>query len=187
VAHDDLVCELMKELHIADKHIIGDIMAHKGFWTAGTSAINNSYKILTNSNFERGDGWFRVKGCLSEYKPHARGLTAALASIIKLNLDYKILREPTLKNIGLRPDSLIMLTKNDKSIVMVLEVCLNELPIFLDQKVHAWQQYDAALEELSTLFQTKVKAYDIVVLGDYIPEGTFEFNQYLKDVKEVNQ
>lgn len=186
MAHEEKIYTLMESLRIADKHIIGDLMAHKGIWTSGTSAVNNSYKILTNSNFEKGDGWFRVKGCLSEYKSHARALTSALASIIKLNLDYKILREPTLKNIGLRPDSLIMLTKNDKSIVMVLEVCLNELPVFLDQKVHAWQQYDAALEELSTLFQPYIiKYYDIVVLGDYIPEGTQEFNSYLQEVKNV--
>ena len=182
VVHEKKIYALMESLKIADKHVIGDLMAHSGIWATGTSAVNNSYKILTNSNFERGDGWFRVKGCLSEYKPHARGLTAALASIIKLNLNYKILREPTLKNIGLRPDALVHLQKDDKSCLMVLEVCLNELPTFLDQKVHAWQQYDAALEELSTLFQTNIKAYDIVVSGDYIPEGTFELNSYLKEI-----
>ena len=182
--HEAKIYTLMESLKIADKHIIGDLMAHFGIWAPGTSAVNNSYKILNNSDFERGDGWFRVRGCLSEYKAHSKALTAALASIIKLNLDYKILREPTLKNIGLRPDSLIMLTKNDQSLVMILEVCLEEPKDYLEQKVHAWQQYDAALEELSTLFQTPIKAYDIVVLGDYIPEGTQEFNSYLVEVQK---
>lgn len=190
MAHEETIYTLMQELVIADKHTIGDLMAHKKIWTAGVSAENNSYKALSNlvdyEKLEKGkEKYYRIKGCRSDYKEHARAVTAVLASIIKLNLDYKILREPTLKNIGLRPDSLIMLTKNNHSLVMVLEVCLEESKIFLEQKVHAWQQYDAALEELSTLFQTTIEAYDIVVSGDYIPEGTFEFNQYLENIKEV--
>lgn len=46
MAHDEKIMELMNQLVIADKHIIGDLMAHKGIWTAGTSSINNSYKAL---------------------------------------------------------------------------------------------------------------------------------------------
>ena len=187
MAHSDTVMELMNQLVSADKHIIGDIMAHTEIWTAGTSSVNNSYKALNllvdAGRLERGDGFFRLPGCKSEYKEHAKALTNVLVEIIKLNLDYKIFREPTVKGISLRPDALVHLQKNDHSIIMVLEVCLNELPIFLDQKVHAWQQYDAALEELSTLFQPYIiKSYDIVVSGDYIPEGTQEFNSYLKEV-----
>ena len=185
MAHVETVYKLMEELCIADKHIIGDIMAHKGIWNPGTSAINNSYKILTNSNFERGDGWFRVKGCLSEYKAHARALTAALASIIKLNLNYKILREPTLKNIGLRPDALVFLTKNNQSVCFILEVCNNEFPEFLQQKVNAWRQWEGALETLSQLFETKIKAFDIVVSGDITADGTFNLKSYLEEIAHV--
>lgn len=48
MAHEDTIYELMEELVIADKHTIGDIMAHKGIWTKGVSAVNNSYKALEN-------------------------------------------------------------------------------------------------------------------------------------------
>ena len=42
--------------------------------------------------------------------------------------------------------------------------------------------------ELSTLFQPYIiKAYDIVVLGDYIPEETQEFNSYIKEIANVCQ
>ena len=46
MAHEEMVMEFMNQLVIADKHIISDLMAHKGIWTAGTSSINNSYKAL---------------------------------------------------------------------------------------------------------------------------------------------
>ena len=46
MAHEETIYKLMEELVIADKHIIGELMAHKGFWSKGVSAINNSYKVL---------------------------------------------------------------------------------------------------------------------------------------------
>lgn len=186
MAHEETVMELMNQLVIADKHIIGDLMAHKGIWTAGTSAVNNSYKILTNSDLERGDGWFRIKGCQSEYKEHARLLTKALAEILKLNLTTKIFREPTLKDVGLRPDSLILLNKNNLHLCFILEVCNNEFPEFLQQKINAWSQWGGALETLSRLFETKamIQAFDIVVSGDISAEGAFEFKNYIEEVKK---
>ena len=59
MAHEKLIYELMESLVISDKHVIGDIMAHKGIWTAGTSSINNSYKALEalveTGKLEKGD------------------------------------------------------------------------------------------------------------------------------------
>jgi len=90
MAHEDKILEIMESLVIADKHVIGDIMAHKGIWNAGTSAVNNSYKALNAlvdlGKLEKGNGWFRLKGrCKSEYKEHAQLLTKALAEIIKVD------------------------------------------------------------------------------------------------------
>ena len=48
MAHEQKILEMMQSLVIADKHIVGDLMAHKGIWTRGTSAVNNSYKALNN-------------------------------------------------------------------------------------------------------------------------------------------
>lgn len=191
MAHEELIYGLMESLVIADKHIVGDLMAHKGILTAGTSSVNNSYKTLNilvdAGRLERGDGFFRLPGCKSEYKEHAQLLTKALAEILKLNLTSKIIREITLNEIGLRPDALVLLIKNNQAVCFILEICNNEFPEFLQQKVNAWRQWNGALEALSQFLETKIKAFDIVVAGDISAEGTFEFNQFLKDIKEVNQ
>lgn len=89
MAHEKTILTIMESLVIADKHVIGDLMAHKGIWKAGTSAVNNSYKALNAlvdlGKLERGDGWFRLRGCRSEYREHAQILTKALAEIIKVD------------------------------------------------------------------------------------------------------
>ena len=90
MAHEKTVMELMNQLVIADKHIIGDLMAHQKIWTTGTTSVNNSYKALNplvdSGRLEKGNGYFRLPGCKSEYKEHAQLLTKALAEILKLNL-----------------------------------------------------------------------------------------------------
>lgn len=182
MAHEEVVMELMNQLVIADKHTIGDLMAHKGLWTAGTSAVNNSYKALNTlvdaGKLERGDGYFRLPGCKSEYQEHSQLLTKSLAEILKLNHQTKIFREKTISEIGLRPDALVLLTKGNQALCFILEVCHNEFPEFLTQKVHAWRSWENALQFLSQLFEIKVTAFDIVVAGDTTAEGTFTFKEY---------
>jgi hypothetical protein len=181
--------EFMNQLVIADKHTIGELMAHKKLWTAGVSAVNNSYKALNTlvdaGRLERGDGYFRLPGCKSEYKEHAQLLTKALTEILKINLQSTIKREITLNEIGLRPDALILLTRDNQSVCFILEVCNNEFPEFLQQKVNAWRQWGGALETLSQFFETKIKAFDIVVSGDITADGTFNLKSYLEEVKNV--
>jgi hypothetical protein len=188
MAHEDIIMADMESLVIADKHIIGDLMAHAGIWNKGTSSVNNSYKELCKQvdagKLEKGDGYFRLVGCKSEYKEHAQLLTKALAEIIKLNLNAKINREKELQEIGLRPDALILLTRENQQLCIVLEVCNNEFPEYLTQKVNTWKQWDGATDALSKLFETQIKAYDIVVLGDTQVDGVFEFNSYLTEVQK---
>jgi hypothetical protein len=187
MAHEEAILEIMEALVIADKHTVGDIMAHKGLWNAGVSSVNNSYKALTTlvdqGKLEKGDGYFRTIGCRSEYKEHAQLLTKALAEIQKLNYQTKILREPTLDEIGLRPDAIVFLTKEDKGLCFILEVCNNEFPSFLTQKVNAWKGWDGAKERLSQFFG-EVKEFDIVVAGEIEAEGTFNFNSYMEAINE---
>jgi hypothetical protein len=186
MAHEETIYGLMEQLVIADKHVVGDLMANKELWTAGVSAVNNSYKALNTlvdaGRMERGDGYFRLPGCKSEYKEHAQLLTKSLAEILKIKINSKIVREATLNEIGLRPDALVLLTKENQALCFILEVCNNEFPEFLQQKVNAWKQWDGSLEILSQLFKTKIKAFDIVVSGDITADGTLEFNQYLEEV-----
>lgn len=189
MAHEEAIYSLMEALVIADKHIIGELMAHYGIWNAGTSAVNNSYKALNvlvdQGKLEKGDGgYFRLHGCRSEYKEHSVLLTKALAEILKPNYQTMILREPTLDEIGLRPDAIIFLTKEDKGLCFILEVCNNEFPSFLAQKVNAWKVWDGASKKLSELFGEDIKEFDIVVSGDIEAEGTFNFNAYMEAINE---
>jgi hypothetical protein len=188
VAHEGKIYGIVESLVIADKHVIGDIMAHKKIWNPGPSAVNNSYKALNNlvdaGKLVKGDGFFKLPGCKSEYKEHAQLLTKALAEILKLNLESKIYREITLKEVGLRPDALILLARENRCLCFALEICNNEFPEYLMQKVNALRGWDGALQTFSMLFGTKIKAFDIVVSGGIEAEGTFEFSQYLEEVEK---
>ena len=186
MAHEDTILADMESLRIADKHVIGDLMAHRKIWTKGASTVNNSTKNL-NTLVDRGklvkcDGFYRMPDCKSEYKGHARLLTKAIAEILKLNLNAKIFREKEIKEVGLRPDALVLLERYGRFLCFVLEVCENEFPEYLTQKVNTWNQYENAKETLFTLFETRIKAFDIVVSGDITVDGVFEFNQYLAEV-----
>jgi hypothetical protein len=178
----------MEQLVIADKHIIAEIMAFKKIWLTGTSSVNNSYKVLNllvdSGKLIKGDGYFKLPDCKSEYKEHAQLLTKALAEILKLNYTSKIFREVTLQEVGLRPDALVLLIKDSQALMFVLEVCNNEFPKFLQQKVNVLRNWDWVLEMFSKIFETKIKAFDIVVSGDITADGTFEFNQYLEEVEK---
>lgn len=129
--------------------------------------------------------YYRIPGCDSTFQPHARKLTEALAEILKLGYHTEILREPTLKEHGLRPDALIYITKGGQHLCFILEVCLDEKPEYLLMKFHAWQSWPEAEIKLSELFNTRILVYDFVVAGEEVPEGAFEFNQYLENIKEV--
>lgn len=141
MAHEELIYGLMESLVIADKHIIGDIMAHKGLWTKGPSTVNNSYKALNllvdSGKLVKGDGYFKLPDCRSEYKIHSQLLSKAISQILKLNLESKIFREISLQEIGLRMDSIILLTRGNESVCFCLEVCNNETESYLVSKVNA--------------------------------------------------
>jgi hypothetical protein len=186
MAHEETIYGIMEALRICDKHTGGDIMAARGIWTKGTSSVNNFYKgsntLVDAGKLVKGDGYFKMPDCKSEYKEHSQLLTKALAEILKLNYQSQVLREPTLTDVGLRPDAILFLANGNKGLCFILEVCNNESPEYLNQKINAWRSFEGAKDYLSQLFETEIKAFDIVVSGDISTEGTFEFNQYLKEV-----
>lgn len=187
MAHEETVMGLMEQLVIADKHIIGSIMAHKKLWNEGISSVNNSYKALINltgmGKLVRGSNHFKLLDCRSDYKIHSQLITKALADILKLNLETKIFREHTIQEIGSRPDAIVFLTKEDKGLCFILEVMNNETEEYLRQKIHALSYWNKTNEYLSSLFNSKIPAFDIVVTRSAI-EGTFEYNSYLKEVTQ---
>jgi hypothetical protein len=184
MAHEELVMDYMESMVIADKHVVADIMSFRNIWTRGTPAVNNSYKTLTNltalNKLVKGDGYFKLPSCKSEYAEHAQLLTKAIAEIIKTNLVVKIIREATLNEIGLRPDAIALLKNGNKAVCFVLEVCNNETEEYLTQKINAWKHWEGGLEKLSEIFKTRIPAFDVVVEGN----NTNDFKSYLEEVRQ---
>ena len=92
MAHEDMIYGIMESLVIADKHIVGSIMAAKGIWTEGTSASNNADKVLKvlcdYNRLEKVDGYYRLIGCKSTFAEHSKLLTIHLAGNLQLlNID----------------------------------------------------------------------------------------------------
>jgi len=161
----ELVDNLMNLLVIADTKTIADLMVHKGFWKTG-NPYANSYKYLREltqlDKLVKGEGYFKLPNCKSEYAEHAQLLTQALALIIKTPYEPVIYREKTIDEVGLRPDALVLLKNADKGRCFILEVVNNELPMFLEKKKNAWETWQDDLDYLSRLFGYKIPHYDFV-------------------------
>lgn len=83
------VMDIMEALVIAKDIHVGEVMAARGHWAEGQSARVNSGKVLKKlseiGKIQRCEGGFwRLPGCRSEFKGHARLLTRALVDILKL-------------------------------------------------------------------------------------------------------
>lgn len=182
MAYEAEVLAILETLVIADKHVIASLMRHR--WQEGTSSINNAYKALMTlsaaGKIVKGDGYFKLPDCKSEYKEHSQKLTRCIAEILKTKIPSQISREPTIPEIGLRPDCLVYMEKNGKGLCWVLEVCRKEKEEYLIQKITAWKAWDKATEFLSTNFNARIPVFDIVVEG-LVVDRTFEFYSYLKE------
>jgi len=93
-----------------------------------------------------------------------------------------VFREYTIPEIGLRPDAIIMLQKGGEGMVLVLEIVCHETEQYLASKIHAWQQFEGALDYLSNLFKFKIPHFLICTTGEPI-DGAVQFNQLIKEIK----
>jgi hypothetical protein len=173
----EMVMALFIILHVADKHVIGDLMVHLGArWTRGPSSSNNSQKWMIKGSelglLERCNGFFRLPGCRSNYKEHAKLLTWALAEILKFpSTEATIFREHSLP-IGLRPDALIFLRKKSVGRVFYCEIVNNESQNYLNQKFNAFDSWSGSLPYLSNLFGGyKIPHYEYLVVGREHPKA----------------
>jgi hypothetical protein len=170
-----LVSEVISSLKIADALTVGEILHAKGLYSNLQSARVNAQKKLNDlvalGQLEKGDGYYRVPGCKSEYQEHARLLTKCLAEVLKLSTDNQIYRELTIVNLGLRPDAVVLLTRENQGYCFILEVLINETEQYYQQKVNAWNNWPDSLNYLSRLFKYKIPHFDIVpvtTLGGFI-------------------
>jgi hypothetical protein len=171
---------IMESLKIADALTIGEILQAKGLYSNVQSGRVNAQKKLNDladlKQIEKCDGYYRVLDCKSEYKDHSKLLTKILAEVIKLN-DAVILREPTIIEMGLRPDAIILLTKDGKGLCIVLEVLINETEAYFTQKVNTWNNWPGSLGYLANLLSYKIPHFEIIPVTEIT-----DFRSYLEGV-----
>lgn len=162
MAYENEVLSYMERLKVADKHAIGGILAARGYYKRGVSAVNNAKKILDHladtKKIERCASFYRVDS-KSDYKDHAKKLTEVLAELMKVCRTVFIHREHTISEIGLRPDAIILLVSGRRATCILLEVCLTETESYLEMKRRAFDQWGGNLDYLSKLFSCKVPMY----------------------------
>lgn len=187
MTHTELIQRLMDSLVITDEMTVGEIMATKVGWTAGHSARVQAAKHLKKLEgegyVERCKGFWRLAGASkSDYKEHAQILTKALAEILKLPFQTTVQREVTIPQIGLRPDAICLITKDNQALCLILEAVHEETAEYLAMKVNAWHNWPEATQYLSNLFKIRIPHFDLTVAGDLTVDGAFEFNWYVKEV-----
>ena len=160
------ILKIMEKIKVADSKTVGKIMAGWGIWKEGNSATVNTHKALTYhaemKNIEKCDGFWRMPDCKSEYQEHAKKLTEYLAGILKDYPDSLIYREHHIKEVGLRPDALVLKINGDKGKCLIIEVMINETAEYISQKRNTWNQWQGATEYLSRLFGYKIPNYSFV-------------------------
>lgn len=177
--HEDTVMRLMNPLVYATKHEIGELMAHEKIWKAGTSAVNNAYKFLTQLTerglLEKGEGFFKLKGSKGNHGEHSRLVTAELVKILKLNYETKIFRECFIGEKGLIPDAMILTIDGDMAACWILEVMHNETQEYFQQKVNVWAAWEEANDYLSQIFGVKVKSFQLINKAEEIQGGNYGY------------
>lgn len=196
MAHEKIIMELMEALRIADKHIVGKIMARRGHWKAGSSATNNSYKVLSElvelKQLEKRAGYFRLPGCKSEYQEHARLLTEVLAELLIRYPESVIHREHLIREVGLRPDAICLLRNRGRGACLILEVKNTESEQYLESKLNVWRHWEGAPRYLAELFGRPIPWFDIAVADPARKKGSFapserygHFEEYLQTITEA--
>ena len=180
------VASLVESLKIVDALTVGEILQKKGVYSSVHSARVQAQKALNSlvdlGKLEKGKGYYRTLDCKSEYAEHARLLTKSLAELFKTKAEPVIFREHSIAEVALRPDALVLLQREGQGLCFVLEICHTETPEYLKQKITTWRNWDNSLGFLSGLFGCKVPHFEIVVVGDAVPSGCWEFNRFIKEV-----
>ncbi|MCL5423380.1 MAG: hypothetical protein M1461_13070 [Nitrospirae bacterium] len=172
------VSEVVSVLKITDAVTVGEILLARKIYSNLQSARVNAQKKLNDlvalRQLERGDGYYRVPGCQSEYHDHARLLSKCIAEILKVHTTVPAIhREHTIPEIGLRPDAIVLLTKDNLGYCFILEVLINETDEYLRQKYNAWHLWENSLAYLSKLFGYHIPSFDIVPVTDLVGFITF--------------
>ena len=184
--HETTIMEIMEKLVIASKHEVAELMAYRGFWTPGPSATNNTYKyqmvLVQLKRLVKGNGFFKLPGCESEYKEHAQLLTKTLIQILKANPEAAIWRERPIPEVGSRPDALVLLRKGNLGRMLILEACDSETDSYLRAKINLYRKNPEIPRLLGEITGVRIPSFDIVIVGRDAPQGTITLNTALEDL-----
>ena len=160
------VSEILQSLRIADPITVGEILLAKGLYSTLQSARVNAQKklnqLVAQGALERGHGFYRALGCKSEYKEHSQLLTKTLAELFKIPAKPIIHREITIPEVGLRPDAICLITKDNQGLCLILECLINETESYYAMKENTWNNWDGATDYLSQLFGYSIPHFELV-------------------------
>ncbi|RJR18186.1 MAG: hypothetical protein C4581_06620 [Nitrospiraceae bacterium] len=183
---EKLLFTVIQSLKILDAKLLGEIYYKQGLYNSVHSGRTNAQKHLnrlhSEGKLERIGKYYRVKGCRSEGGDHSLKLSEALTEILKITGIQPVIFRETKTPLNLIPDAMVLLIKDGKGLSFILEVANEETDNYLQSKVNDWRAWRAAKEYLSDLFKYQIPHFDIVVKGDYVPDGCYPFASYLKEV-----
>lgn len=163
------VSEVVSALKITDALTVGEILHAKGIYSNLQSARVNAQKKLNElvalGQIEKVGGFYRTPDCKSEFKEHAQLITKALAEVLKLPLKSIIHREITIPEVGLRPDAIVLITKDNQGLCLILEVINHETEQYLQQKINTWSNWPEATHFLSKLYNYKIPSFEIITVS----------------------
>jgi hypothetical protein len=156
---------------------------YKDLHSARVQAQKNLNEFVSLGHLERGNGYYRIPGCQSEYGDHARLLTQALAELLKLNLQITIYREHSIPECGLRPDAICLINKDNLGLCFILEVLCNESHEYFLQKINTWKHWQGANKYLSDLFSVEIPHFAVVAVGKCYEPSVIPFEELLREVQ----
>lgn len=188
----DKLFSTLQTLRIFSPLLVGEILyshepeRYKNVHSARVQAQKALNNLVSLGKLERGKGYYRLPGCKSEYKEHAKLLSEALTEVLIAYPDSIIHRELVIPEISLRPDAAILLRKEGKGRCFFIEVVNNETELYLNQKITALRTWKNSLTFLSRLFKYCIPHFDIIITGDSAVGGTLQFKSFLEEVKQVD-
>ncbi len=191
MGHKEKVMEVMQVLKKANDVIAGDVVniRYNIGWSRGHSERMQARKVLDRLVAERKiikkDGYYHTPDVKDGYGEHAQLLTCAIAEILKLGNNKPIIFREKLLSVGLRPDALVLLKRNNQGLCFALEILNNETRPYLQQKINTWKNWRQGTAELSRLFNVKIPHFDVVVHPEKPLTGdVVAFNDLIKEVKK---
>ena len=176
-----MVLSILQSLKIADAVIVGEILYAKGLYSSPHSARVNAQKKLNHlcsiGKLVRIGNYYRTLDCKSEYKEHARFVIQSLAELFKLKDINPIIHREITTPVGLRSDAIVLLTRDNQGLCLVLEVMINEPPSYFEMKQNTWDNWEGSLTYLSELFKYKIPHFEIVPITDLVG-----FKSFLEEV-----